>query len=199
MNRKSGKWTAVALAASLAVPVLARADGPSTQPVPQGNAPADDQDFVISTMRVQELKGMTYLFVSSKTNIAQLGDHIRQSTEKIQPALKAGAVKPIGPILIIFHGMNQNAGGEFPLEVGFPVADDITAPNGFEIKKLDKFRCATVLYSGSMQQIRRAFEAVYNDLLGAGLEPTDETRQAILLFEGQDSVNNVAMIQVGVR
>jgi len=150
-------------------------------------------------MRVQELKGMTYLFVSSKTNIAQLGDHIRQSTEKIQPALKAGAVKPIGPILIIFHGMNQNAGGEFPLEVGFPVADDITAPNGFEIKKLDKFRCATVLYSGSMQQIRRAFEAVYNDLLGAGLEPTDETRQAILLFEGQDSVNNVAMIQVGVR
>jgi effector-binding domain-containing protein len=199
MNRKSGKWTAVALAASLAVPVLARADGPSTQPVPQAGAPGDDQDFVISSMRVQEMKGITYFFISSKTNIAQLGDHIRQSTEKIDLALKSGQVRPVGPIMIIFHRMMQEQGGEFPLEVGFPVADDAQAPDGFEIKKLDKFRCATVLYSGSMQQVRRAFEAVYNDLLGAGLEPTDETRQSVLLFEGQDSVNNVVMIQVGVR
>jgi effector-binding domain-containing protein len=193
------KWIVPALFVSLCLSIPARADGPSTQPAPGADAAAGDQDFVISAMRVQELKGITYFFISSKTNIAQLGDHIRQSTAKIDLVLKSGQVRPVGPILIIFHRMMQEQGGEFPLEVGFPVADDTQAPDGFEIKKLDKFRCATVLYSGSMQEVRRAFEAVYNDLLGAGLEPTDETRQSILLFEGQDSVNNVAMIQVGVR
>jgi effector-binding domain-containing protein len=199
MRRQSYQWVTLAVLFSLCLSVLARADGPSTQPVPKADALADDQDSVVSGMRVQEMKGMTFFFISSKTNIAQLGDHIRQSTAKIDLVLKSGQVRPIGPILIIFHRMIQEQGGEFPLEVGFPVADDTQAPDGFEIKKLDKFRCATVLYSGSMQQVRRAFEAVYNDLLGAGLAPTDETRQAVLLFEGQDSVNNVAMIQVGVR
>jgi predicted transcriptional regulator YdeE len=183
--------------------VAARGEGPATQPATQPaakpDAPDADQDYVISPMRVQELKGMTYLYISSKTSLAELGDHIRQSMEKIEPALKSGQVKPIGAALIIYHGVNQDPSSEFPLEVGFPVAADTKAADGFSIEKLDKFRCATVIYSGSMQQIHHAYEAVYNDLLGEGLEPTDEGRQAILMFEGPDSVNNVAMIEVGVR
>ena len=50
-----------------------------------------------------------------------------------------------------------------------------------------------------MQDIHRAYEAVFTDLFNAGLEPTDEGRQAVLMFEGPDSVNNVAMIEVGVK
>jgi effector-binding domain-containing protein len=197
------KFAAFAFGVSLSVLTPARADGPATQPAAppaaKPDAPADDQDFVISQMRVQELKGMTYLFVSSQTTLGQIGDEIRQSMDKIQPALKTGQVRPIGPALIIYHGVNGDPNTQFPLEVGFPVAPDTTAPDGFEVKKLETFRCASVLFSGSMQNIRHAYEAVYNDLQGAGLEPTEEGREAILFFEGPDSVNNVAMIEVGVK
>jgi predicted transcriptional regulator YdeE len=182
-----------------ALSILVRADDPSTQPSAQTGGAADGPESVISTMRVQEMKGTTFLYVSSKTSLTQLGDHIRKCTAEVDPALKAGLFRPAGPILIIYHGVMQDPTGEYPLEVGFPVADDTKAPDGFEIKKLDKFRCATVLYSGAMQGIRSAFEAVYNDLLNAGLEPTDQSRQSILLYEGPDSINNVAIIEVGVR
>jgi effector-binding domain-containing protein len=187
------------LLASMCLALPVRADGPATQAAAKPDAPAEDQDFVISGMRVQELKGMSYLFVSSRSTLGQIGDNIRQAMEKIQPALKSGQVRPIGPALIIFHGVNGDPNNQFPLEVGFPVAPDTTAPDGLAVKKLDTFRCATVLYSGGMQDIKHAYEAVYNDLTSAGLEPTDEGREALLLFEGPDSVNNVAMIQVGVK
>jgi predicted transcriptional regulator YdeE len=203
MKSSIATCAALAFLISLSLLMPARADGPATQPAAppaaKADAPADDQDFVISQMRVQELKGMTFLFVSSQTTLGQIGDQIRQSMEKIEPAIKAGQVKPVGPSLIIYHGVNGDPNTQFPLEVGFPVAPDTTAPDGFEVKKLDTFRCATVLFSGSMQNIRHAYEAVYNDLQGAGLEPTEEGREAILLFEGPDSVNNVALIEVGVK
>jgi effector-binding domain-containing protein len=199
MNSTNAKWVVLALVVSISMSLPARADGPAAQPAAKADAPADDQDFVISPMRVQELKGMNYLFVSSSTTLAQLGDHIRQSMQKVEPALKGGQIRPVGPALIIFHGVNQDPNSEFPLEVGFPVAADTTPPDGFEIKKLDTFRCATVLYSGSAQQIKRAYKAVYDDLLNAGLQPTDEGREAVLMFEGPESVNNVAMIEIGVQ
>jgi len=203
MNTAIARSVVFALLASMCLAIAVRADGPATQPAPQPtpkpDAQADDQDFVISGMRVQELKGMTYMFVSAQSTLGQIGDNIRQSMEKIQPALKSGQVRPIGPALIIFHGVNGDPNNQFPLEVGFPVAVDATAPDGLQVKKLDSFRCATVLYSGGMQDIKHAYEAVYNDLTNAGLEPTDEGREAVLLFEGPDSVNNVAMIQVGVK
>jgi effector-binding domain-containing protein len=206
MRREFDTFAVIALLVSLTLTAVARADSPATQPAANGNqpaangnAPADEPDYVISAMRVQELKGMHYEFVSSKTSLQEIGDHVKQSMEKIGPAIKSGAVRPIGPALIIFHGVNQDPGSEFPLEVGFPIAEDAKAAEGYEVKDLDKFRCATVLFSGNMKDIRHAYEAVYSDLQNAGLEPTDEGRQAILMFEGEDSGNNVAMIEVGVH
>jgi predicted transcriptional regulator YdeE len=199
MNSFTAKRFVLTLLASMCLALPARADGPATQPVAKPDAPADDQDFVISGMRVQELKGITYLFVASQSTLGQIGDNIGQSMGKIEPLIKSGQFKPIGPALIIFHGVNGDPNNQFPLEVGFPVAPDTAAPDGLAVEKLDTFRCATVLFSGSSQDIKHAYEAVYNDLTNAGLEPTDEGRQAVLYFEGPDSVNNVAMIQVGVK
>ena len=199
MNSSVTKHFLFILLASICLALPVRADGPATQPAAKPDAPADDQDFVISGMRVQELKGITYLFVSSQSTLGQIPDNVRQSMDKLQPGIKSGQIKPVGAPLIIFHGVNGDPNNQFPMEVGFPVAPDTAAPDGLEVKKLDSFRCATVLYSGSMQDIKHAYEAVYNDLTNAGLEPTDEGREAVLLYEGPDSVNNVAMIEVGVK
>jgi predicted transcriptional regulator YdeE len=198
MDFKFCKVLTISLLALSSLSIWARADGPTTQ-TSKPNPAADDQDYVISPMRVQEMKGINYLFVSSQTSLAQLGQEVHQSMEKLTPDIKRGEIKPVGAPLIIFHGVNQDPNSQFPLQVGFPVAEDAKAPDGLEIKKLDSFRCATVLFSGSLQQIHHAYEKVYNDLLSEGLQPTDEGRQAILLFEGEDSVNNVAMIQIGVQ
>ena len=199
MNSFTVKYFVLACVAAMCLVLPVRADGPATQPAAKPDEPAEDQDFVISGMRVQELKGMTYLFVSSQSTLGQITDNVRQSMEKLHPGLKSGQVKPVGPALIIFHGVNGDPSSPFPLEVGFPVASETAAPDGLAVKKLDSFRCATVLYSGGMQEIHHAYEAVYNDLTTAGLEPTDEGREAVLIFEGPDSVNNVMMIQVGVK
>jgi effector-binding domain-containing protein len=179
-------------------PHFARAQ--ATQPAGKPDAAVNpDDDFVISGMRVQELKGINYEFVGSTTSLHQLGDSIRQATGKIAPLIKSGDVRPQGPLLIIFHGVNGDPDQQFPFEVGFPVAEETKVVDGLQIKQLDKFRCATVIYSGPMSQIKKAYSAVYNDLLNEGLEPTDEGRQSVLMFEGDDSVNNVALIEVGVK
>jgi effector-binding domain-containing protein len=197
MNAKSTKWLIVTL---LVASAWARADGPATQPAAKPDAPAaGDQNFVLSPMRVQELKGMNYEYLSTKTTLGQISDQIRQTMAKIEPVVNMGQVRPIGPAVIIFHGMNQDPSAPFTVEVGFPVADGAKPADGFEIAKLDKFRCATILFSGSMQDVHNAYEKLYTDLFAAGLTPSDESREAILLFEGEDSVNNVSMIQVGVR
>jgi effector-binding domain-containing protein len=209
VSRSIASSILAAIAISLVAVAAAKADGPATQPTtPQASAPpaaapanagGEDQDFVVSQMRVQEMKGIHFAFISSKCATAQLGDNIRQSMEKIGPMIKSGQLRPAGPALIIYHGMGLDPISDYPLEVGFPVARDTQAAGDIAVKDLDKFRCATVLYSGHSRHLRDAYMAVFHDLNDAGLEPTDESRQAILLFEGEDSVNNVSMIQIGVK
>src|SRR5262245_3773824 len=73
--------------------------GPTTKPAsPATHAPDKDaaaapgEDFLVSKMRVQELKPQTLLYAEIETTLSQIGQAVPPVIEKLRDAIKEGNV-----------------------------------------------------------------------------------------------------------
>ena len=176
-------------------PAAAAADKP---PAPRQTDP-DQNDFVISPMRVQDMHPTNYIYTSFETTYAEMGEQIHQAMQGLAEGIKNGQVPVTGAPIFVYHGASMDPSKRFTLDVGFPVEEGAKEFGDFKLKKLDQFHCATVLYSGPVQQVSNAYQQLFADLMAAGHEPTDEIRESYLLWEDESSVNNVTLIEVGIK
>lgn len=87
----------------------------------------------------------------------------------------------------------------FTLAIGFPVEDNVVAPENLKTPKLDAKRSASVLFSGAVSKLGEVYRGLYVGLNAPGMELGSETRKHYLYWEGVDSPNDVAMIEVVLK
>ena len=175
---------------------------PTTRPAGRARAvQAGADDFVISKMRVQQLKGSTYLYKEAETTFAKMGPVIQQTMGALVPALKTKHVEIAGPPSFVYKGVTMDRSKPFHLEIGFAVAPGTEGFGDYKLRQLEPMLSATVLYSGRIDQggMGTAYQQLFGDLFGAGLMPSGENRETYLMCEGPESTNSIVLIQVGVK
>ena len=186
VNRYRWHLAAASLALLLVVPSLLKA----------ADEKPPEADNSISAVKRQTLKGFTYFYKSSETNI----DGIRETVEKLIPdlhkALAEGNVAVRGPLVFIYHGAVPDPKVKFTLEIGMMVAGGTKPVGDFKVREVPEFHCASVLYTGPLMGLGAAFEKLYSD---SSIKPTDESREMYLYFEGLESPNNVIQVSAGTK
>ncbi len=172
---------------------------PTTAPAAPAARDPGENDFVISPMRVQEMRQTNYMYKSFETSFGEMGDQIHATMTELIGGIKSGDVPVTGPAIFVYHGATPDPTKKFTLEIGFQVDESAKDWNDFKVKKLDEFRCASVLFGGSVQNMPAAYQQVFADLTGAGHVPTGESRELYLMWEDETSVNNVVLIQIGIK
>jgi hypothetical protein len=202
MNAKYGRVgiTAAALLAMLGS--ISMAAAPTSRPTGRGRAvQAGADDYVISKMRVQQLKGSTYLYKEIETTFAKMGPVVHQIMEDLMSTMKAKHVEIAGPPTFVYKGVTMDRSKPFHLQIGFSVAPGTEAVGDYKVRPLESMLAATVLYSGKIDAVGMgaAYQQLFGDLFGAGLTPSGETREMYLMFEDLESSNNVVLIQAGLK
>jgi effector-binding domain-containing protein len=87
----------------------------------------------------------------------------------------------------------------FTLDIGIETVDDAKPTDDLKVRKLSRFKCATMLYTGSLQNLSKVYEKLVPAALAAGHKLTGESREFYLYWEGPDSKNNVVQVQVGIE
>jgi effector-binding domain-containing protein len=159
----------------------------------------DLPDFVISDMRVQEFPPARYAYITQQTTLAQIAEAIGPAMEKFGEAIMQHEIQPMGAPVFVYKGATGEMDKPFELQVGFPVSDLTKAQGDMQVRELEKYRCATVLFSGSMQNIPQAYGKLFADIQQAGLQPSGDSREMHLYFESVESPNNIVLIMVGVK
>lgn len=150
----------------------------------------------VGTPQIRTTKAMDYFYVSVETNLAGLPEQIK----KLLPGVARAAEGQIsGPPLLVYHGVTGDPDKKFQLEIGFPVKEGTQGADNYKVKKLEEFRCVSLLYTGPTAEISRAYEALRRPAAQGGHAATDESRQMMLYWEGEESPNNVIQIMVGIR
>jgi len=173
---------------------VAFAADPTTKP-----ADTSHEGYVVTPMRVQETKGAeTFVYTESETSFANLHETIDKLMKQINEALNTGKFQPDGPVIFIYKDV-ADMSKPFTLQVGMPAHSGAQAGGAIKIRKLQGLRSATIVYSGSVDGIPKAYPQLFADLSAAGLTPGGENREIYAYWEGEESPNNVVVIQIGVK
>jgi effector-binding domain-containing protein len=176
---------------------------PATQPAKANEPPgaaADLPEFVISDLRVQDFPAVTYLYTEQETTIAELGQVIPAMMAKLGEVIEGGSVQIRGAPIFVYDGATGEMNKPFKFQVGFPVAEGTKVDAAdLQVRQLEPYHCATVLYSGSMANVGQAYQKVFTDIMAAGLKPKGGSREMHMYFENPESPNNIMQIQVAVE
>jgi DNA gyrase inhibitor GyrI len=140
-----------------------------------------------------------YFFVAGQATHTTMGDTMKRIVPELLDSVKQAGFVPVSPIVVVMHGVGPDPKATFDFEVGFMVPANTKAGGTGEVGKLEALTCASVVYSGKTTEVGKAYESLYGSILASGKQPTQEVRQMILFYEGEESVNNIMLLQVGVQ
>jgi hypothetical protein len=186
----------------LAVLALTTLRAPAQQGQGQGQGQGDaPKDVQVSDVAVRTLGAQNYLYVAAETTFDQISETVGPIVGRLQKLRADKKAVFTGPLVFVYHDVEMDPGRKFKLEVGYPVAEGTQAPaqGEFKVRKLEPLKCATVLYGGPLSSVHSAYEKLMPAASAQGRKPTGELRDYYLYWEGEQSVNNVEMIAIGVE
>jgi effector-binding domain-containing protein len=155
-------------------------------------------EFLISEMRVLTMREETFFYVVGQpTAMAGLDGELDALIPKLEATQAAAGIAQAGPVVVRYFWVS--APDIYLMELGVPVKVGTQAAGEAQVKSLPPFRCASLLYWGSLEHINEPYARLMQAIQEAGLEHTGDNREWHYHFEGDTSPNNVIGLQMGVR
>jgi effector-binding domain-containing protein len=154
---------------------------------------------LVTELRTKETAPRQYFCAKKELKIAELGEWV---TATIGPLFeKATELKlgQTGPVMITYFNFRGDPEQAFTAELGVPIhAEEAKNADAFYVRKAPKFKCASVVFQGSLSRIGEAWQNFAQAAMAKG-EPTGESRELYLYWEGHDSPNNIIELQMGLK
>ena len=188
------------LAATLVILATSFGRAPAADEADKSTAPKPG--ITLGEMRVQTIPALTYLYFPIETSFEKMGEPVVDGFNKVFSAAADSKLLIARPTMITYEGgphVNWSLTKTFKAQVGIVVADDTQPAGEAKVRKTEPFKCATILYTGTVNDQGKAYEKLIPAMKAAGLVPTGEEREMCLYWEGAESGNNVFFMQVGVK
>ena len=158
-------------------------------------------DVQLSEVATRTLGAQTFLYAETETTFQELGQAAATVLDKLEKMESPKKVTYPGSVIFVYRGATMDGAKKFKLQIGYAVGEGAEAPAGgeFKVRKLEPFKCATVLYGGPISSVGSAYEKLMGTVGRQGRKMTDETREYYLHWEGEQSPNNVELIAVGLE
>jgi effector-binding domain-containing protein len=157
-------------------------------------------EFVISQMRVQTMREITFFCVTSQpVPFADLDKDFDPMLGKLDAAKAQANLGETGPDIVRYYRTGAGEPDMRLMEVGIPVKPGMQPAGAAQVKVLPPYRCASLLLWGSLAHIVEAYEALQKGIQEAGLEHTGECQEWNYYFWGVESPHNLMGITMGVK
>src|SRR4051812_3124425 len=171
---------------------------------PKAGADAPKPAISVGEMRIQTIPAMSFLSMPAETTFAKMGEPVKIGFDRVFGAAYEAKLFVVRPTMMVYQGsphVNFRPDAPFKMELGVIVADDakVDPAGDIKIRKTEPLKCATILYTGPVNDQGKAYEKLIPAITAAGLKPTGEEREMCLYWEGIESSSNVFMMMVGIK
>jgi len=177
-----------------------------TAVVPAADEPAAKKpaapaaEFLVGEVHYQTLPDVQYLHAAAETTFEKQMEVVNKYLPKLREGLQSGAIVTQGSCLFIYKGVNpDDMSKPFTLEIGWVVPEKARDLGDFKVGKVEGGRCATMLFTGRMTDVGKAYEKLIPAVMASGNIPKGEARELYLHWEAADSPNNVIQIQMPLK
>ena len=153
----------------------------------------------LSEVRVKETAPRQYLCSKKELKLGQLGEFAKETIPQLVEKATELKLAQTGPILITYFNFFGDPEQLFTAEIGLPIhKEEAENAGSFYVRKVPKFKCVSVIFQGPLSKIGEAWQTFAQAAMARG-EPTGESRELYLYWEGHDSPNNVVEMQMGLK
>ena len=153
----------------------------------------------VADVRVLTLKAIHFMHVSFDTTLQDLHEQLKTRLPEMAKTAHGAKLGTGMPMILILHGADGNPATKIKLDLGFQVPPGTEAKGDWKVDELAEYRCVSLVYSGPIARIGDAYEKLVPAASDNNRQPTDESRQMYLYWEGEDSPNNVVQVTIGVK
>ena len=134
----------------------------------KAETPATAPAFHVSEIIIKNVKAKpAYLYAEAKTTIPKMSETAKTTFGPLADMMTKGKVTPKSGPIFVYLGMSNDPEAEFTVRMGVPVEEGTKAPEGHKVAKLDGFKCVSVYYTGSLQNLGKGFDAMWLKAAGA--------------------------------
>mgnify|MGYP002624852251 CR=1 FL=1 len=184
--------------------VLAESKNPPEPPVPPSTPPpaaeSETPKFHLSKPIVKDIAELEhFVYGEVETTFETMMDAMTKTFFPLMESLGKDGVVYDYPAIFIYNGVkSDDPKAKFTLVTGYPARPECKAPKGYKIGKLEGHHGLSADFTGPLSEISHAYQAIFKDLLAAGHQPTGQTRELYLYWDGEESPNTVVEIQVTI-
>jgi len=157
----------------------------------------------VGEMRIQTIPAMPFLSMPAETTFEKIAEPVKTGFDRVFGAAYEAKLFIVRPTMLVYQGGPHLAGDQrrpFKMEIGVIVADDAKVDAGdVKIRKTEPFKCASILFTGHVNEQGKAWMKLVPAMRAAGLKATGEERVMSLYWEGMDSSSNVFMMMAGIE
>lgn len=149
---------------------------------------------------VKTVPSVRVLFRRDRVTIPRVPAHAGPAIDSLMAALRRADIKPAGPVIFVYYGIEADPAQEFDLDicVPLPVGADISVAAPMACKTLPDFECIAADYAGSMHEIGDAWRHVANAWRASGRPGSGVAREVYKKWIDFDSPENVTELQKGI-
>jgi len=156
-----------------------------------------DTDYLIGQMRLQTMPEQPFFYVvCPPTAMAELDKELDRLIPLLEAAQAEAHVGDGASVIIRYYPTGE--ADKYLMEVGVPVKPGTQPAGKAQVKTLSAYRCAALLYWGSLAHIGDAYGALMQAIKDAGLTQGPECREWYYHFEGDVSPNNIIGLHMEV-
>src|SRR6185436_3152607 len=118
--------------------------------------------------------------IPAETTFAKMSEPVKTGFDRVFGAAYQAKLFIVRPTMMVYQGNPHFHPQEpFKMEIGVIVADEakIDAAGDIAIRKTEPFKCATILYTGPVNEQGQAYQKLIPAMKAAGLTPTGEERE----------------------
>ena len=155
-------------------------------------------DHHIGPMRVLTMREQPFFYVACPpTPMPALDEELNRLMPLLGAAQEEAHVTGDAPVIVRYFPTGE--ADLYEMEAGVPVKPGTQPAGEAQVKTLPSYRCAALLYWGSLEHIGEAYGALNQAIKEAGLEQTGEGQEWYYHFEGDVSPNNVIGLHLEIR
>jgi effector-binding domain-containing protein len=155
--------------------------------------------LVLTDVRVKELAPRQFLCAKKQLKIAEMHEFATVTIEKLIGQATELKLAQTGPIMITYFNFHGDPEETFTGELAVPINVEHAMKGGdFYLRKTEKFKCASTIFQGQLTSLGMAWQNFVQTAMTNG-EPTGESREVYLYWEGFDSPNNIVELQLGLK
>jgi effector-binding domain-containing protein len=151
-------------------------------------------------VRVKETAPHQFFCAKKQMKIAEMSEFATTTIETLIRKATELKLAQTGPIMITYFNFHGDPEQTFTGELAVPInnAENAAQAGDFYVRKTEKFKCASTIFQGNLRGIGEAWQNFVEKAMTKG-EPTGESRELYLYWEGHDSANNIVELQLGLK